>query len=132
MIAVVGGPVELVAAVAFVNGVLRLVSGSVDECKRLAHGRLPSKCRTFPNYLLPGLRSGKGTREPAKAAVVNTLRKTREETSRDANKFRPEGSITVWRGKVRRESKFAAGILRGDGGAGPGLDKQAGLNYLRS
>ena len=40
MIPVVGGPVELVVAVAFVYGVLRLVPAGVDECERLAHERL--------------------------------------------------------------------------------------------
>ena len=45
-------------AVPFVNGVLRLISSGVDECERLAHKRLPSTCRTYPEDWLPGLRSG--------------------------------------------------------------------------
>lgn len=58
MVPVVGGPVELVVAVAFVYGVLRLVSGGVDECERLAHDRLLFDQRILPKGWLPGLRSG--------------------------------------------------------------------------
>jgi hypothetical protein len=33
MVPVVGGPIELVVAVSFVNGVLRLIPRGVNECK---------------------------------------------------------------------------------------------------
>jgi hypothetical protein len=58
VIPVVGRPIEFVVAVAFVDGVLRLISRGVDECERLAHNRLLPVYRTYPEDWLPGLRSG--------------------------------------------------------------------------
>lgn len=39
MISMVGRPVEFITVVLFVDGVLRLISRGIDECKRLAHAR---------------------------------------------------------------------------------------------
>ena len=44
MVAVIGGPVELIMAVSFIDGILCLVPAGVDESERLAHDELLSDC----------------------------------------------------------------------------------------
>jgi len=39
VVAVIGGPVEFIALIAIVHGVLCLVPGDVDKCERLAHDK---------------------------------------------------------------------------------------------
>src|SRR5271157_4871064 len=109
MVPVVGGPVEFVVPVALVDGVLRLVPGGIDKCERLAHGRLLSNCRTFPSDWLPGLRFGI-ERKNRRGGCNFRARRTDEKSSRDANKFRPDRSISVRLPKVRESCKFFAGF----------------------
>ena len=58
MIPVIGRPIELFTVVLFVNGVLCLIPGGIDECERLAQDRfLPNVRFRTTNERLPALRS---------------------------------------------------------------------------
>jgi len=100
MVPVVGGPVKFVVAIAFVHRVLRLVPGGIDECERLAHGRLLPVCRTFPKGWLPGLRSGIDG-ENRQRRQFQGPQETCEESLDGATTLRPEGSISVHRPQSR-------------------------------
>lgn len=116
MIPVIRGPVEFVVAVAIIDGVLRLVSGGVDECERLTHGRLTPDCRTFPNKCLPGLRSGM-ERENRQRRLWLTMAKNVRGILDGPKNSEPDRSISVRRPKIREICKISSGCARRSGSA---------------